>query len=228
MHCRRVSLDNYSGVLGTVEAGALLREAGVRVPEHVLCQTPEEAAAATKFSSSVALKIESRDILHKTDAGGVRLGLGELKTVKAAFEDITRETALFNPAAVLDGVIVARMVEPGIEMVIGLNRDPSFGNVIMVGLGGVFVEVMEDIAIRLCPVTPVEAIHMLDSLKCAPILKGARGGPQVDKEKLAQMIVDVSHFGASIGEGLVELDLNPVFAGPDGAVAVDWLLVAKS
>ncbi len=225
----RVSLDNYSGVLGTVEAGALLQKAGVRVPEHVLCQTPEEAAAAaSKFSSSVALKIESRDILHKTDAGGVRLGLGELKTVKAAFEDITRETALFNPAAVLDGVIVARMVEPGIEMVIGLNRDPSFGNVIMVGLGGVFVEVMEDIAIRLCPVTPVEAIHMLDSLKCAPILKGARGGPQVDKEKLAQMIVDVSHFGASIGEELVELDLNPVFAGPDGAVAVDWLLVAKS
>ena len=156
------------------------------------------------------------------------MGLGELKTVKAAFEDITRETALFNPAAVLDGVIVARMVEPGIEMVIGLNRDPSFGNVIMVGLGGVFVEVMEDIAIRLCPVTPVEAIHMLDSLKCAPILKGARGGPQVDKEKLAQMIVDVSHFGASIGEGLVELDLNPVFAGPDGIVAVDWLLGAKS
>ena len=98
----------------------------------------------------------------------------------------------------------------------------------MVGLGGVFVEVMEDIAIRLCPVTPVEAIHMLDSLKCAPILKGARGGPQVDKEKLAQTIVDVSHFGASIGEGLVELDLNPVFAGPDGVVAVDWLLVAKS
>ena len=190
--------------------------------------TGRGAAAASKFSSSVALKIESRDILHKTDAGGVRLGLGELKTVKAAFEDITRETALFNPAAVLDGVIVARMVEPGIEMVIGLNRDPSFGNVIMVGLGGVFVEVMEDIAIRLCPVTPVEAIHMLDSLKCAPILKGARGGPQVDKERLAQMIVDVSHFGASIGEGLVELDLNPVFAGPDGAVAVDWLLVAKS
>jgi len=207
----------------------LLQEAGVTVPEHVLCGTPEEAsAAATKFGTNVALKIESRDILHKTDVGGVRLGLGEAATVKAAFEDIMKSSAAFSPAAVLDGVVVARMVEPGVEMVIGLNRDPAFGNVIMVGLGGVFVEVIKDVAIRLCPVTPVEAIHMLDSLKCLPILKGERGGPRVDREKLAQMIVAVSRFGAAVGEGLVELDLNPVFSRPDGAVAVDWLMVAKS
>ena len=225
----RFSLDNYSGVMGTVEAGVLLQEAGVTVADHVLCQTPEGAAvAASKFGTNVALKIESRDILHKTDAGGVRLGLGEAATVKAAFEDIMKSSAAFSPAAVLDGVVVARMVEPGVEMVIGLNRDPAFGNVIMVGLGGVFVEVIKDVAIRLCPVTPVEAIHMLDSLKCLPILKGARGGPRVDREKLAQMIVAVSRFGAAVGEGLVELDLNPVFAGPHGAVAVDWLMVAKS
>ena len=184
--------------------------------------------AASKFGTNVALKIESRDILHKTDAGGVQLGLGEAAIVKAAFEDIMKSSAAFSPSAVLDGVVVARMIESGVEMVIGLNRDPAFGNVIMVGLGGVFVEVIKDVAIRLCPVTPVEAIHMLDSLKCLPILKGARGGLRVDREKLAQMIAAVSRFGAAVGEGLVELDLNPVFAGPDGAVAVDWLMVAKS
>ena len=223
------SLNVFSGVVNTIEAGALLQEAGVAVPDHVLCRTSEEAVAATiEFGGNVALKIESPDILHKTDAGGVRLGLGETTEVAAAYADIMSSAEAFNPTAVLDGIVVARMAEPGVEMVIGLNRDPAFGNVIMVGLGGVFVEVMKDVAIRLCPVTLVEALHMLETLKCVPILDGARGGPVVNRKKLAKMIVDVSRFGATAGEQLVELDLNPVFAGPDGAVAVDWLMVAKS
>ncbi|HAA93469.1 MAG TPA: CoA-binding protein [Rhodospirillaceae bacterium] len=221
-------LGDHSGVVGSIAAGAMLAEAGVNLPQHSLCQNAAEAVAAAKtFGGKVALKVESPDILHKTDAGGVRLGLEGKTAVDAAYGAIVSAAKTYDPNAKIEGVLVEAMAEPAVEMVIGLKRDPAFGNVIMVGLGGVFVEVMKDVAIRLCPVTLAEALHMLETLRSSSILDGVRGGPVADRTKLAQMIVDVSRFGAAAGDNLVELDLNPVFAGPDGAVAVDWLMVTK-
>lgn len=222
------SLGKHRGIVGSIAAGAMLAEAGVTLPQHALCRNAGEAVAAAKdFGGKVALKVESPDILHKTDAGGVRLGLEGEGAIETAYEQIVAAAARYEDGAKIDGVLVEAMVDPAVEMVIGLKRDPAFGNVIMVGLGGVFVEVMKDVAIRLCPVTSAEALHMLDTLRGASILDGIRGDPVADRSKLAQMIVDVSRFGAVSGDDLVELDLNPVFAGPEGAVAVDWLLVAK-
>ncbi|MDA0655810.1 MAG: acetate--CoA ligase family protein [Proteobacteria bacterium] len=223
-----VDLDSQNGVVATVQAAAMLKQAGVRVADHVLCHSAQDAVdAAGRFKFAVALKIESPDILHKTDAGGVRLGLSASSEISTAYDEIVGAARQYNPTAKLAGVIVQKMAEPAVEMVIGLKRDPAFGNVVMVGLGGVFVEIMKDVAIRLCPVTLAEALHMLETLKGSAILDGVRGGPSVDRKQLAQMIVDVSRFGVALGDRLVELDLNPVFAGPDGAVAVDWLMVVS-
>jgi acetyltransferase len=112
-----------------------------------------------------------------------------------------------------------------VELVVGLKRDPVFGPVVMAGLGGVFVEVMKDVAFRKAPVTEDEALAMLASLKGAALLDGVRGNPPVDKRAVAGLVAAVSRFAAAAGDRLVELDLNPVLAGPDGAVAVDWLMV---
>jgi acyl-CoA synthetase (NDP forming) len=221
-----LDLSTRAGAVGTMEAGALLKAAGVSLVDHAICRDADEAvAAAEKYGGPVALKVESPDILHKSDAGGVRLGVEGAEEVRACFSEIMANAAAYDANAEIEGAVVQPMAAQGAELVIGLKRDPAFGTVVMAGLGGIFVEVMGDVAIRRCPVTLAEAHHMLESLKGAAILDGARGGPKVNRDKLAEMIVAVSRFGAAAGDRLAELDLNPVFAGPDGAVAVDWLMV---
>jgi acetyltransferase len=119
------------------------------------------------------------------------------------------------------------MASPGVEMVIGYRRDPAFGPTVMLGLGGVFVEVLKDVAFRAAPVSPGEVRAMIEDLKGKAVLRGARGKPAVDEAALAELVAAVSRFGAGAGDRLIELDLNPVIAGPDGAVAVDWLMAVE-
>ncbi|MDH4151120.1 MAG: acetate--CoA ligase family protein, partial [Betaproteobacteria bacterium] len=131
----------------------------------------------------------------------------------------------FKADARIAGVLVQAMAQGDVELVIGLKRDPTFGAVVMVGLGGVLIEVFKDVVFRAAPVTEAEALRMLNELKSRVMLDGVRGKPPVDKAALAQMISAVSRLGAAAGPRLAELDLNPVLAGPKGVTAVDWLMV---
>ena len=130
-----------------------------------------------------------------------------------------------KPDAVVDGVLVQPMIEGDVELVIGLQNDPVFGLVVMVGLGGIHIEVLKDVVFRKAPVTPTEAGRMLDELKSHAILHGVRGKAAISRDALTQMISTVSCFGVAAGSRLKELDLNPVLAGPHGVTAVDWLMV---
>jgi acyl-CoA synthetase (NDP forming) len=216
------------GVVGTVEAARLLASCGVASAPVALAGDADAAVeAATGLGWPVAVKIESPDILHKTEANGVRLGLADAAAVRAAADAVLAAAKAFDADARIDGVVVQKMAGGHVEFVIGLKNDPSFGPVLMAGLGGILVEVMKDVAFRRCPVTPSEAGAMLDELRGRAILSGARGKPPVDRAALVALLCAVSRFGAAAGPRLEELDLNPVLLSTDGAVAVDCVMVLR-
>jgi acetyltransferase len=223
-----VDFHRGGGIVPTLAAQSLLQAAGVTLAAAELAKTPEEAGRiAARLACPVALKIESPDIAHKTEVSGVRLGLSGAAAVTAAARDLIADVAARKPDARIDGVAVQPMASPGVEMVIGYRRDPAFGPTVMLGLGGVFVEVLKDVAFRAAPVSPGEVRAMIEDLKGKAVLRGARGKPAVDEAALAELVAAVSRFGAGAGDRLIELDLNPVIAGPDGAVAVDWLMAVE-
>ena len=220
--------DLPSGIVPSMAARNALAAAGVPLVGAELAATVEEALeAAEEFGYPLAMKIESPDLPHKTEAGGVRLGVKDAADVRAAFDGIMANAKRHAPDAKIDGIVVQEMAAGTVELVVGLKRDPAFGPVVMAGLGGVFVEVLRDVAFRKCPVTETEALAMLDELKGAAMLDGVRGAPPVDKRAVAELIAATSRLGAAMGDRLAELDLNPVLASPDGAVAVDWLMVVE-
>jgi len=222
----QLALPAQPGPVASLEGQALLAQCGVATAPAKLATSAEEAAtAAAALGYPVVLKIESPDILHKTEARGVALNLANADAVKAAHAELLANAKRYNPKARIAGVLVQKMAQGDVELVIGLKRDPTFGPVVMVGLGGVLIEVFRDVAFRAAPVTEAEALRMLDELKSRVVLDGVRGKPPVNKQALAQMVSAVSRFGAAAGERLAELDLNPVLAGPQGATAVDWLMV---
>lgn len=222
------SLPPGSGQIPSVEAAGLLEAAGVPLAGARLASDADEAVAeAEALGYPVALKIESPDIAHKTEIGCVETGLDNAASVRAAADRILSRARDAVPEARISGLLVQEMKAGVIEVVIGLKEDPVFGMVLMAGLGGVFIEVLEDVVFRRAPVTEAEAEHMLSQLREAAVLDGVRGRPGVDRTALAKLIARVSEFGAANAGQLAELDLNPVLAGPDGAVAVDWLMVRK-
>ena len=213
-------------VVPTVTAAQWLNDYGVGTARVQLARSAAEAvSAAAVLGYPVALKIESPDVLHKTDVGGVKLGLDNADAVSRAFAEIMMTVKQQRPHATIEGIIVQRMARGDVELVVGLKQDPVFGPVIMVGLGGIHVEVLKDVVFRAVPLTPAEAGRMLDELHGHAILAGVRGCPPVDRVALTQLISAVSVFGVSAGTRLTELDLNPVFANADGVIAVDWLLL---
>jgi len=216
------------GFVSTTKSVSLLGDAGVPVARVGLATSCEQAIKhAERIGWPVALKIESPDILHKTETGGVEIGLGDADSLRAAYERITLRAAQAAPEARIDGVIVQQMGSGTVEMVIGLRRDPGFGPVVMVGMGGILIEVQKDVVFNRAPVTETEAARMLEKLKGKVMLDGVRGAPAVDRKALCQMISAVSRFGAASADWLEELDLNPVLAGPDGVIAVDCLLISE-
>jgi len=216
------------GFVSTTKSVSLLGDAGVPVARVGLATSCEQAIKhAERIGWPVALKIESPDILHKTETGGVEIGLGDADSLRAAYERITFRAAQAAPEARIDGVIVQQMGSGTVEMVIGLRRDPGFGPVVMVGMGGILIEVQKDVVFNRAPVTETEAARMLEKLKGKVMLDGVRGAPAVDRKALCQMISAVSRFGAASADWLEELDLNPVLAGPDGVIAVDCLLISE-
>lgn len=215
-----------AGPVSSLEAQALLQSCGVKTAAAKLAATAEAAVtAAETLGYPVALKIESPDILHKTEAKGVALNLQDAAAVRSAFAQLVANARQFKSGARINGMLVQSMAAGDVELVIGLKRDATFGPVVMVGLGGVLIEVFKDVVFRAAPVTEGEALRMLDELKSRAVLDGVRGKAPVDKIALAGMISAVSRFGAAAGPRLAELDLNPVLAGAQGVTAVDWLMV---
>jgi len=214
------------GVVPTATAAAWLNAFGVATAAVRLAKTPGEAVAvAAAIGYPVALKIESPDLPHKMEVQGVKLNLGDANSVRQAYAEIVSNAGRCRPDACIEGVIVQRMAEAGVELVVGLKRDSVFGMVVMVGLGGIHIEVLKDVVFRRTPVTLQEAERMLNELRGRALLDGVRGRPGVDRTALCRFISTVSVVGATVGPGLRELDLNPVFANAEGVIAVDWLLV---
>lgn len=221
-----LSLPAQSGPVSSLDARQLLQHCGVHAAAAMLARTADEAVtAAQSLGYPVALKIESPDILHKTEARGVALNLKDADAVRAAYAQLLGNAKQHKADARIAGVLVQAMAQGHVELVIGLKRDPIFGPVVMVGLGGVLIEVFKDVVFRAAPVTPTEALRMLGDLKSKAVLDGVRGLAPVDKQAVARMISAVSCLGAAAGPRLAELDLNPVLAGPQGATAVDWLMM---
>lgn len=213
----------------TAPEGKIVCEAyGIPVPKEGLATSARQAATlAKKIGFPVVLKIVSPDILHKTEAGGVITGLAKASEVEKAYAKIIKNAKAYRKGASLLGVQVQHMLPSGAqEVIVGAISDPSFGKVVAFGLGGVLVEVLNDVTFRLAPTTVREAASMLDSIAAAPILRGVRGGAGVNRNALAGLIVRVSQLVTDFPE-VVELDLNPVFARPDGATAVDVRIVVN-
>ncbi len=214
-------------LLNEVEAKQLLRDAGVPVATTVLATTPAEAQAqAEGVGYPVVLKIVSPDIAHKSDVGGVKVGLEDGDAVAAAYDEIIANAKKAVPDARITGVAVQNMAPQGTEVIVGMTTDPQFGPVMMFGLGGIMVEVLKDVSFRLVPLTERDANQMIDEIKGRPVLDGVRGQAPADKAALRQAILDVAKFVEQHPE-VQELDLNPMFAYPDGAVAVDARIVVS-
>lgn len=211
--------------LTEIESKELLKRAGIPVIEAKLATTKKQAISMGKeLGFPVVLKVISADVIHKSDSGGVRLGLGNSTQVGRAYSDIMSSVRQRYPQATIQGISVQPMAPPGIEVIIGMSTDPQFGPVIMFGLGGVLVEILKDVSFRIVPVTRRDAAEMVREIKGYPILAGFRGQKPASVPALEELIVKVSQFIESNPQ-IRELDLNPVFAYENKAVAVDARVV---
>lgn len=215
-------------LLTETESKQLLKENGIPVVDTLLATTKEEAISIAKqLGFPVVLKVASVDVVHKSDAGGVKLGLTSAAQVGKAYSEIMTSIKKGFPKARIQGVSVQTMARKGIEVIIGMSKDPQFGPVIMFGLGGVLVEVLKDVSFRIVPLTRRDAKDMIEEIKGYPILKGVRGQEPADIAALEQLIVKVSSFVDKYPQ-IKELDLNPVFAYKDGAMAVDARIILEA
>jgi acetyltransferase len=217
-------------VLGALEAFEVLAAYGVAVaPARLVTSAAGAARALQELGGRVALKVESADILHKTEADAIRLDVTDPEEARRAFDEVMANARRYRPDAAIRGVLVQTMESGGIEVVVGLHRDPQFGPVVMVGLGGVLVEALEDVAFRAAPLSREDARDMLQSLRGARVLAGTRGRPAVDVPALIEVILAVSALGIDAEGGIGELDINPLVVRPEsgGAVAVDALIVVS-
>lgn len=220
------------GVLDEPAALAVLAGAGLRTVDHRVVQDADAAVeAAAALGLPVVLKVVSRDITHKSDVGGVLLGLADADAVRSGHARLLEAVAHRMPQARIDGVLVAPMLpRGGVECILGIQRDPVFGPMVMFGLGGVFVEVFGDVALRSAPVTEAQALEMMRSLRAWPLLDGARGQPPVDTDLLAAQIAALSRLAASAPDLIDSIDVNPFIALPaarGGGCAVDAVVVIR-
>jgi acetyltransferase len=208
------------------EAKSLLAQYGLPVPKELLATSADEAAAHFRsINGPVALKIESADIAHKTEAGAIRLGVSGEAAVRQAYEEVRAAALRYKADARIAGVLVQEMVPRGTEMMLGIVRDPVFGPLIAVGFGGIYVEVMRDITYRIPPVDGPTAREMLGELRGYKILEGVRGMAPSDIEALVDCIVRLSWLAHEHGATIRELDVNPLTVLAKGAKVVDALLV---
>ncbi len=214
-------------LLTEVESKELLKKAGIPVVEAKLARSKKEAVSLSKeMGFPVVLKISSPDVIHKSDSGGVKLGLANAAQVGKAYNEIISSIKKTYPKAEIQGVSVQPMAPPGVEVIVGMSKDPQFGPVLMFGLGGILVEVLKDVSFRIVPVTERDAREMIREIKGYPILEGYRGQKPASIPTLEKLIVKVSQFVENNPQ-IKELDLNPIFAYPDKAVAVDARIILE-
>lgn len=206
-----------------------LKVYGVPVPDEVIVTSKEEAAQFVKnHPGPLVMKVESADILHKSDVGGVKLNVCGPKAAEKAYEEIMESVTAKRPDAHINGILTVPMLDAGVEIIIGVNNDPQFGPMIMVGMGGVFVEVFKDVALYPAPLKEEEALEMLKSLKSFKLLNGYRGTEKCDIKALCQTIVAISNYAQANKDVLKELDINPLFVYPEGkGVGVADALIVK-
>jgi acetate---CoA ligase (ADP-forming) subunit beta len=214
-------------VLTEIEAKQVFSAAGICTTETMLASSQAEAVTLSeKIGFSVVLKVASPDITHKTDAGGVKVGLKNKAEVRKAYTEIMSSVKLKYPKAKIDGVSVQAVAPPGVEIIIGMFKDPQFGPVIMFGLGGIFVEVLKDVSFRIIPIVRRDAAEMIKEIKGYALLNGYRGHEPANIPSLEDILLKVSDF-VDKNPGIKEIDLNPVFAYKDSAIAVDARIVLE-
>jgi acetyltransferase len=217
--------------IGDAEAWDILKAYGLSIPRSVLAKTPQEAVEiAGEIGYPVVLKIASPDILHKTDVGGVKVGLETPDQVQDAFELMIYRTERYLPEAQIWGCQVQEMAPPGgLEVLIGMNRDPQFGPLVTFGLGGIYVEALKDVTFRVAPFTRLEAQAMLEEIRAKALLEGIRGKPPVDKEAIIDTLLKMGQLVQEFPE-IAEFDINPLIVYPkgQGAIAIDMRLVLSS
>ena len=218
---RRILAASPAG-LSEHDSKRLLAMYGIATPrEKVVRDATAAVAAAESIGYPVAVKAHGAEIQHKSDAGGVRLNLKNARDVRKAFKEVTT-------SASADEALVARMIPAGPELILGLVRDPQVGSVVVVGTGGSFVEIMQDVQVAIPPVSPSEANELLNKLQGAPLLDGARGRPAANRDAIVEAIVGLSQLGTEIGDAVEQIDINPLIASQRGAWAADGLVIPRS
>jgi acyl-CoA synthetase (NDP forming) len=221
-------LPGLAGVMTEYQAKAVLEAAGVAMNPRRLARDPDDLeAAAASVGFPLALKIQSADIPHKTEAGGVRLGIADLHELRVAYTEILARARSWDAAARIDGVLLERMAPAGVEMLVGVTRDDTFGPIITVALGGVSAELLGDASRRAAPVDAADALEMLRELRGFPLLDGYRGARPADIAALAGLIATVSAVAVA-APAIRELELNPVIVHPagEGCSVADAIIVA--
>jgi acyl-CoA synthetase (NDP forming) len=214
-------------VLTEIQSKQLLKQAGISIVETKLATSMKDAVNLSKeFGFPVVLKIASPDIAHKSDTGGVKVGLKNATQVSSAYREIMASVKRKHPKANIDGVSVQPMAKPGVEVIIGMSKDAQFGPVLMFGLGGILVEILKDVSFRIVPLTRRDAREMIREIKGYPVLEGYRDQEPANIPILEDMLLKVSDFAEENPE-VKEFDLNPVFAYRDSAVAVDARVVLE-
>jgi acyl-CoA synthetase (NDP forming) len=222
------ALKEKRTVLTEIESKQVVAEAGFPVVESKLAKSKAEAVAlAKKMGFPVVLKVVSPDVIHKSDSGGVRLGLANAAQVGRAYSEIRAAVKKAEPKAKIQGVAVQKMAKPGVEVIMGMSKDAQFGPVLMFGLGGVFVEVLKDVAFRIVPLVRRDASQMVREIKGYPVLEGYRGQEPANITVLEDLLLKLSEFIDKTPE-IKELDLNPILAYSDGAVAVDARVILEA
>ena len=204
------------------ESKTLMKEIGLTTTDFKVAKDIEEAKKVAKeIGFPVVMKIISPQIIHKTDAGGVKLNLQDEQAIEVAFKEMLTSCKKYNKDAEIRGVLIEKMVKPSTEIIIGVTRDPTFGPALMFGLGGIFVELLKDVSFRITPITKKDALEMIHEIKALPMLQGFRGGPNVDLENIVETLLKVSKLSIDFIKDIKEIDLNPIFAYEDSILTVD-------
>jgi acyl-CoA synthetase (NDP forming) len=217
----KVKQENRTALLEH-EAKQVLKEIGIEVPKLKIVETLEEAIQAGKdIGFPVVMKLMSPQVLHKTDFGAVVIGIKNEQDVEKTFLDFMQKSTQVN----IHGILIEKMVKSGVELIIGTNTDPTFGPVILFGIGGVLVEAVKDVVFRMCPTTKDQALSAINEIRAKVLLEGYRDLPVVDKEDLADLIVKISHLAWENKEYIAEMDINPIIANEEGIFPVDARII---
>ncbi|MCG3216586.1 MAG: acetate--CoA ligase family protein [Candidatus Heimdallarchaeota archaeon] len=219
----KVKQENRTALLEH-ESKKVLRNIGVNIPpSRIITSLDDALIAAKEFGFPVVMKLMSSEVLHKTDAKAVVINIDTEEKVIETYDDFMKRFESFSIA----GILIERMVNKGLELIIGTNTDSTFGPVILFGVGGVLVEAIQDVVFRMCPTTKEQALSAIDEIKAKKLLDGFRGMPKVDREELADMIVKLSKLAWEYRDNIAEMDINPVIANEDGIFPVDARIILK-